>query len=207
MPTVTVTVTATATATETATTTATQTVTVTATATVTATTTATATATQTVTAPTQTVTVTVTPSGSASPGVVDVYSTPGLHEVNGRRWYTRCEPYSQTVRCRTDIWATQVRLVKGRFVSSTGWVFNNLTYLPYMTRAEWAGNPLAVAGSWTAVDGRRWRTECDTAVTGADACRSYTWSSFVASEKLPSGSWRHFQSQGWVLNNIVRFKR
>lgn len=199
-PTPTVTVTATTTATATQTVTATATATATATTTVTNTATHTATATQT---PTATVTVTAPPPQS---GPVDVYSTPGLHFVNGRHWATTCEPYSQTHRCRTEIWATRVRSVAGRYVSSNGWVFNNLTYLPEMTRAAWGANPLANAGRWTAADGRAWRTECDTAATGANACRSYVWSSFIASERLSDGTWRHFPSAGWVINNIVRFK-
>ncbi|GAB3816876.1 hypothetical protein GCM10028820_16870 [Tessaracoccus terricola] len=123
-------------------------------------------------------TVTVT----ADPPQGDVYSIPGFHSVNGRWWHTTCEPYSQTIRCRTEIWASTNGV--------QGWVFNNLTYLPFMTRAQWASNPLGVTGEWTAADGRRWRTECDTAATGRNGCRSYTWA---------TGS-------GWVFNNLVRFR-
>ncbi|RMB61591.1 Ig-like domain-containing protein [Tessaracoccus antarcticus] len=158
--------------------------------------------------PTQVPTVTVTAPPSVRPTPVgDVYSTPGFHVVNGRKWYTACEPYSRTVRCRTEIWATQVTSVNGVFVTSNGWVFNNLTYLPLMTRAQWSANPLGHATSWTAADGRRWKTECDTVATGSNGCRSWAWTTFVASRQNSNGTWTHFHSQGWVFNNIVRFAR
>lgn len=150
-----------------------------------------------------------TPSGGPTPKPgrpLDVYTTPGFHVVNDRRWHTECEPYSQTVRCRTDIWATQVSLVDGRYVATPGWAFNNLTYLPFMTREQWAGNPLGHAGAWTAADGRRWRTECDTAQSGRNGCRSYAWVSFIGWGQRADGSWRYYPTAGWVFNNIVRFK-
>ncbi|MCC2593887.1 metallophosphoesterase [Tessaracoccus sp. OS52] len=146
-----------------------------------------------------------TPAPTASsPG--DVYTTPGFHISGGRRWHTTCEPYSQTFRCRTDIWATQVNSVDGRYVSSNGWVFNNLTYLPMMKRDAWAGNPLGKAGEWVAADGRRWRTECDNAVTGRNGCRSYTWTSYIAAEQVSTGEWVYYPTENWVFNNLVRFK-
>src|SRR5690606_22685963 len=113
----------------------------------------------------------------------------GFHNVNDRRWYTEWEPYSQTIRCTTDIWATTVTEVGGRFVSSSEWVFNNLTYLPQMTRAQWGTNPLANTGQWTAADGRRWRTECDTVQTGRGGCRSFVMADFVASSQASDGTW------------------
>ncbi|MDO5735034.1 MAG: Ig-like domain repeat protein [Propionibacteriaceae bacterium] len=148
----------------------------------------------------------VTPSATPSSGQTDLYSTPGYHFVNGRRWFTTCEPYSQTVRCRTSIWATQVTYSKGAYHRRTGWYFNNLTYLPYMTRAQWVGNPLAQAGQWTAVDGRKWRTECDTPMTGGNGCRSWIWSDFIATRVDARGNRTYFWTQGWVFNNIVRFR-
>ncbi len=211
-PTATVTVTTTATAT--ATTTAT--VTTTATATATATDTVTATATETVTeTPTTTVTPTVTrtttakpttaPSATKPPVKGDLYSTPGFHDVNGRRWYTSCEPYSQTVRCRTDIWSTAVDYAAGKFVSKTGWHFNNLTYLPQMTRKAWGTNPLANAGTFTSGN-RQWRTECDTPETGRGGCRSFIWTpGAVEAQKSPNGDTRYVRVDKWVFNNIVRF--
>lgn len=120
-----------------------------------------------------------TVTAPADPG--DVYSRPGFHNVNGRWWYTHCEPYSQTIRCRTDIWATNH--------GQSAWTFNNLTYLPRMTRAQWGNNPLANPGEFTS-DSRRWRTECETPATGRNGCRSFVWSDHA----------------GWVFNNIVRFK-
>ncbi|TRY18383.1 family 43 glycosylhydrolase [Tessaracoccus rhinocerotis] len=136
---------------------------------------------------------------------VDVYSTPGFHRVNGRTWHTTCEPYSQTQRCRTDIWATAVRMVDGEFVGNTGWQFNNLTYLPLLPRASWAQNPLGYSGEWTSSEGRRWRTECDTANTGRGGCRSYIWTDLVVSRQGTDGAWTHRAGRDWVFNNQVRF--
>ena len=135
-----------------------------------------------------------------------MYSTPGLHFVNGRHWWTQCEQYSQTTRCMTRIWATQVRLVNGAYGNVNDWVFNNLTYLPYMTRAQWSHNPLGYTGEWTATDGRRWRTECDTPVSGGNGCRSQVYTQVVRQVTNPDGT-REFRKQWeWVFNNIVRFK-
>ncbi len=136
---------------------------------------------------------------------VDLYSTPGLHRVNGRNWFTQCEPYSRTVRCRTDIWATQVRNVNGSFVNQTGWYFNNLTYLPYMKRAQWAENPLGHDGAWTSTDGRKWRTECDTPQTGGNGCRSFIWTRVEQATAKPGGGYSFDTGWAWVFNNIVRF--
>ncbi|GAA4905022.1 hypothetical protein GCM10025789_25310 [Tessaracoccus lubricantis] len=138
------------------------------------------------------------------------YTLPGAHEFNGRRWNTSCEAYSQTERCRTDIWATVVRMQGGTFVRESGWAFNNLTYLPYMTRQAWKGNPLGDMGATTngvfTSGGRRWRTECDTAATGRGACRSYTWTTVYAATAKPEGGYAFSQQNQWVFNNIVMFK-
>lgn len=109
---------------------------------------------------------------------ISVYQTNGQHVKNGRLWRTACERYSQTVRCTTDT----------RYHPAHPWVFNNLTYLPAMTRPQWGTNPLARTGTWTS-GGRSWRTECDTAATGRNGCRSYIWT---------NGS--------WVFNSMVQFK-
>ncbi len=213
-PTVTVTETVTAgtTATATASTTATATSSTTATATITTTatttTTATATASTSATATssnTATATVTATSASTAptTPGPVDVYSTPGFHNVNGRSWYTRCEPYSQTTRCYTEIWGTQVSKVGGTYVQKTGWVFNNLTYLA-SPRALWVGNPLGRNGAWTDANGTKWRTECDTALTGGNGCRSFMWAELIEAKKTSAGtSWS--TKWDWRFNNMVRF--
>ena len=146
------------------------------------------------------------PSPSVTPSVPgDHYSTPGFHNVGGRMWHTTCAPYSQTSRCRTEIWSTMVHHVDGRFIQVTGWHFNNLTYLPYMTRQQWSANPLAIPGEWTS-QGRRWKTECDTPATGGNGCRSYIWTRYVASTKGADGVWNHRSVEGWVFNNIVRFR-
>ena len=121
-------------------------------------------------------------------------------------WNTTCEAYSQTTRCRTEIWASVVVREQGRFVVRQGWAFNNLTYLPHMTRAQWKGNPLGENGTWIADDGRRWRTECDTALTGRGGCRSFIWQpNRVAATKGPDGRWSYAVTPGWVFNNLVRF--
>ncbi|MDO5678363.1 MAG: polysaccharide deacetylase family protein [Propionibacteriaceae bacterium] len=105
---------------------------------------------------------------------MDIYTTPGEHVSGGREWRTWCEPYSQTARCTTQI------------KSGGDWVFNNLTYLP-SPRELWASNPLGTPGEHK-VAGRTWRTECDTARTGRNGCRSYLWN-----------------GKQFVFNNIVHF--
>ena len=148
---------------------------------------------------------TVAPSApGTTPESVDVYTTPGFHRAGGRLWHTECEPYSQTVRCRTSIWATTIKSEGGRFVQTNGWAFNNLTYLPMMSRDQWSHNPLGTSGSWTS-DGRQWRTECDTAATGRGGCRSYILTDVVAASPAADGSTAFKQSRQWVFNNIVRF--
>ncbi len=141
-------------------------------------------------------------SGTGTSSSVDVYTTPGTHNINGRDWRTTCVPYSQTKRCTTDIWATQVALEKGRFVSRSGWAFNNMTYLP-SKRSLWSNNSLGKNTSWTA-DGRRWRTDCDTATTGRNGCRSYIWGQLVVSTKTSSG-YRYSVKNDWIFNNMVQF--
>ncbi|MDO5735294.1 MAG: hypothetical protein Q4P15_02340 [Propionibacteriaceae bacterium] len=133
-----------------------------------------------------------------------VYNTPGGQFSAGRLWNTDCEKYSSNVvRCRTNIWATQISYVKGKFVSKTGWVFNNLSYLP-SPRAAWAGNNLARNNDNWNSGGRKWRTECDTATTGRGGCRSYVWSKRISAVKAGSG-YRYVNKQEWVFNNLVMF--
>ncbi|MEO7586811.1 MAG: CAP domain-containing protein [Arachnia sp.] len=141
-------------------------------------------------------------SGSTGSGAVDVYTTPGTHRVNGRDWRTACAPYSQTKRCTTEIWATQVTHNNGRYVSTSGWVFNNLTYLP-SPRSLWKTNNLGRNASWSA-NGRGWRTECDTAATGRNGCRSYIWTAVVISTPSSAG-YRYSLENQWVFNNTVKF--
>ncbi|AQX14567.1 hypothetical protein BCR15_03590 [Tessaracoccus lapidicaptus] len=142
---------------------------------------------------------------SASPAsALDVYTTPGYHTVNGRQWQTECSAYSTTVtRCFTNIWATQVKMVSGRYVQTNGWVFNNLTYLP-SPRAQWSNNPLGNSGEFIK-NGREWRTECDTTTSGRNGCRSYIWSTFIAATKTSTGATKFVTRSDWVFNNIVRF--
>lgn len=131
------------------------------------------------------------PTVAASPSNVNVYLTPGTHNVNGRLWRTVCEPYSRTERCRTEIW-------------SSGWAFNNLTYAP-SSRSLWKGNPLGgngvVGGKVTWMSGgRKWRTECDTATTGRSGCRSYMTTTVTVRS---GGSYRLVEKE--VFNNMVVF--
>ena len=145
----------------------------------------------------------VAPNATAAP--LDVYSTPGQHTVNGREWRTTCELYSVTQRCRTEIKATVIQHTNGRFRVVNGWAFNNLTYLA-SPRSNWTTNPLAANGvvggkvSWTAQDGRRWRTECDTPLTGQNGCRSFIRASVI--ERSGAG-YRWVTKE--ILNNMVRF--
>lgn len=151
--------------------------------------------------------------GSARPVIADrdtisavkLYTTEGQHTVNKRAWKTKCEPYSQTKRCRTEIWSTQATYKNGRFARVEGWVFNNLTYVA-SPRALWAGNPLGNTNNgWTAKDGRKWKTECDTATTGRNGCRSYAWATTATATAKSSGGYAFSTKNGWVFNNMVRF--
>lgn len=130
----------------------------------------------------------------------DVYSTPGVHFVSGRSWKTTCSKYSTTVvRCTTDIYGTKVFVEKGRWYKQNDWVFNNMSYLP-SPEAQWAANPLAKTGKWTATDGRKWRSECHTASTGRGACRNYIVAT-VGSET--NGVVK--QKEMEVFNSMIRF--
>ena len=129
-----------------------------------------------------------------------VYNTPGGQISEGRLWNTTCDKYSSNVvRCRAEIWATTVQYKGGRYVSVTGWTFNNLSYLP-SPRSLWAANNLGRSNpGWTS-EGRSWRTECDTAATGRGGCRSYIWTKQVRW----NGS-AYVSANAWVFNNLVLF--
>lgn len=143
-------------------------------------------------------TLTIAPTAAAADDL-DVYTTPGIHLQNGRHWKTTCEAYSTTVeRCRTEIWGDRFLKIGGRWTYEQGWVFNNLTYLP-SPRANWEGNPLATPGEHV-VDGRRWRTQCDTEWTGKGGCRSEIWATVFKRSGTTITS-----TTGWVFNNIVQF--
>ena len=134
---------------------------------------------------------------------VDVYITPGKHTVNGRQWSTTCEAYSSNVtRCRTEIWATQVTEKNGRYVTSNGWVFNNLTYKA-SPRATWINNNLGRSSQWVS-NGRDWYTECDTPTTGRNGCRSYIWGTAISAQQTATGT-KYAKVEGWQFNNMVRF--
>lgn len=143
-------------------------------------------------------------TGVAHASTPTVYDTPGGHISGDRLWNTTCEKYSSNVvRCRTNIWATQVQYINGRYVRKTGWTFNNLSYLA-SPRASWTGNHLGRTNASWISGGKTWKTECDTAVTGKGGCRSYVWTKQVQAKK--SGSvWLYSTTQGWVFNNLVLF--
>lgn len=147
--------------------------------------------------------------GPNDPGF-NVYTTPGTWNYNGRLWKTSCEPYSATTRCRTEIWATQITYKAGQYYRTDGFVFNNLTYKP-SPRSIWRNNPLGGNGQvgfnkqWTGQDGRKWRTECDTAVSGRNGCRSYIWATVAEAYKTSSGATSYRVTNKWLFNNIVQF--
>ena len=134
-----------------------------------------------------------------------VYNTPGYQTVNGRQWHTTCEKYSQTTRCFANIKATKVTQVGGRFVAKTDFVFNNLTYLP-TPKKFWTDNrnPLGYKGQWTSTDGRKWKTECNTPVTG-NGCRSYIWARVVENVAKPGQPIRYAWVEKWEFNNMVQY--
>lgn len=144
----------------------------------------------------------------AVPTAVDVYTMPGSYTVNGRQWRASCEPYSQTLRCTTEIWGTRNERSGGGFRSTTGWMFNNLTYLP-ASRSLWAGNTLSVPATRQnphVINGRRWSTECDTSRTGRGACRSEIFvANVVRARQLSNGTWQYYVTNDWEFNNMVRF--
>ncbi|TRY18058.1 M23 family metallopeptidase [Tessaracoccus rhinocerotis] len=133
-----------------------------------------------------------------------LYITEGNHTVGGRAWATDCEPYSQTERCFTDIWATQVIHDGGGYKMVEGWAFNNLTYKA-LPRAAWAKNPLGHTAEWVSDDGRSWYTECDTAATGRGGCRSYIMATTYSAQKNAWGLYEVDAQTKWVFNNMVRF--
>lgn len=141
----------------------------------------------------------------------DVYTQPGTWEHNGRFWRTSCEKYSITERCTTLIHATQVIAKDGKFYSSTDYHFNNLTYKP-SARSNWTNNPLGgfgktgYKGSWTADDGRKWRVECDTSVSGRNGCRAYNTSRVAEAYTTSSGATSYRVVTKEIFNNIVKFK-
>lgn len=128
-----------------------------------------------------------------------LYITPGQHSVGGRAWFTECSSYSQTERCQTDIWASHIVHHGGNFAVVEGWTFNNLTYQP-MPREAWASNPLGHTGSWVDDEGRAWRTECDTELTGRGGCRTHI---MATTHTMSGGQVRSVTQE--VFNNMVRF--
>lgn len=144
--------------------------------------------------------------GSTGPGTgqdgtnVDIYVTEGRWSKNGREWATECSEYSSNIdRCETKIWATQItRNSNGQYLNNAGWHFNNLTYKA-APRSAYANNPLGYTGNWTS-EGRQWRTECDTALTGGNGCRTFVTADVI---ERSGGTYRTVTKE--VFNNMVRF--
>ncbi len=117
----------------------------------------------------------------------------------GRQWREKCDAYSSTVeRCRVELWADSAAWNGRRYVTAKRWTFNNLLYKP-SPRNQWSGNPLATPGTYT-IDGRQWRTQCDTAWTGRGGCRSEILADVVSFD----GS-RYRSVTKWMFNNTVEF--
>ncbi|MGO1385257.1 MAG: hypothetical protein ACTHU1_10805, partial [Arachnia sp.] len=134
----------------------------------------------------------------------DVYTTAGERTVNGRKWSTTCEAYSNSIdRCEARIWATTVSEINGKYVQKNGWEFNNLTYLP-SARAQWTGNPLAKTGSFTSA-GRSWRTSCADDWTGPNGCRSFMKVHVIEAYVDSPGNNKFRAVWKEVFNNVVRF--
>lgn len=143
------------------------------------------------------------PSAPTAPAVeqprpTGVYYNPGYATSGGRKWFTRCEPYSTTERCFAYIWATEVVQTRTGWSTRWNWVFNNLSYLP-ATRASWGSNPLAKTGTFTS-GGRSWKTSCGDEWTGDNGCRAFIRS------RVPvyrDGTYRY--EDRWVFNNVIAF--
>lgn len=131
--------------------------------------------------------------------MMEVYTIAGERTVNGRKWRTTCENYSATARCRTEIFATTIKKTSNGYRSVNDWVFNSLTYR-WSDRALWTNNPLGHTGQWTSTEGHKWRTECDTKITGRGACRSYIWTTQISRQ-----GGRYIQKNVWRFNNQVLF--
>lgn len=135
------------------------------------------------------------------------FTTPGLHTVDGERFSTMCEPYQETARCWTYQWGEKVNQVGDQFIASQGWVFRNLTYLPWMTRDQWGDDPRATPGRHV-VDGKQWLTECDTVRSGQDACQSWVLEDYtLQSRTRPDGTQVYFVAPQWVYQSVVFFLR
>ncbi|MGO1384276.1 MAG: M15 family metallopeptidase [Arachnia sp.] len=116
-----------------------------------------------------------------------------------RQWREKCELYSSEVtRCRVEIFATNVTWDGAGFSVKNRWTFNNLIYKP-SARKQWLGNPLATPGEHR-IDGRLWRTQCETAWTGGNGCRS----EMLAYVPHFDGT-RYVNKVKWVFNNTVQF--
>jgi hypothetical protein len=133
---------------------------------------------------------------------VDVYTTPGYHSSGGRLWLTRCEAYGAATRCWTYIRGTKVVATSSGYTSTTGWVFNNLTYVDQW-RTSWDANMLAVAGLHDSA-GRQWKVTCTPDVTtGPRTCKAWIWATVVSRTATSTGFvYRTYAT--WRFNDQVR---
>lgn len=141
----------------------------------------------------------------SNPPVDPLYLTPGTRTVNGRDWRTRCEPYgSSATRCFTEIRATQVARTSRGYVTTTGWVFNNLTYRD-VDGVSWKSNVLATPGERTS-GGRRWKVVCSE-LAGWRRCTSHIWATVISRQAAPSGGYTYRTYGTWQFNNVVWLSR
>ncbi len=159
-----------------------------------------------------TVSAVATPAGvvaplatGANPPVDPLYLTPGSRTANGRDWRTRCEPYgASATRCFTEIRATTVVRTARGYVTTTGWVFNNLTYRD-VDGVGWKANVLAMSGERVSA-GRRWRVVCSE-LAGWRRCTSQIWATVISRQAAPGRGYTYRTYGTWQLNNVVWLSR
>lgn len=93
----------------------------------------------------------------------------------------------------------------GKFVETTDFVFNNLTYKP-SPRSSWKNTqPLGETGTWTAADGRQWHTECGRRRPAATAAPQLHADHRLRHRQDDDPS-HYEQKNQWIFNNIVQFE-
>jgi spore germination protein YaaH len=132
-----------------------------------------------------------------------VYTAAGYHTINGRQWHTTCERFgSASTRCWVFIYATQTVHTAAGYVTSNGWVFNNLTYTG--PAPAWNGSRLARPGSFTS-GGSNWRVTCTPNVSaGARVCIDSIWSSAISRTSNGAGGYTYSTTPKWVFNDVVK---
>jgi len=132
-----------------------------------------------------------------------VYTTAGYHTIGGRQWRTTCGRYgSVSTRCWAYIYATQTAMTASGYVTTTGWVLNNLTYTG--PASLWNVNRLARPGTFVS-GGATWRVVCTpNATTGARVCTDSILASVISRVANPSGGYTYRTLREWVVNDVVK---